>query len=88
MSHLKNEGIPSPKPIEGRDGKTFREIEIVNDRGEKAIKTASVVSFMKGRAKKSPNTNDCGKLGRMLAKLHLTTQNYKYERKNSLSIES
>ena len=88
MSHLKNEGIPSPHPIKGRDGKTFRKIEIVNDRSEKAIKTASIVSFMKGKAKKRPNTNDCGKLGRMLAKLHLTTQNYKYERKNSLSIES
>ena len=43
---------------------------------------------MKGRAKKSPNTNDCGKLGRMLAKLHITAQNYKYKRKNTLSIES
>ena len=50
------------------------------------IKTACIVTFLKGKDKKKVNESDCYAIGKTIAKMHLVTKKIKLTRKNSMGI--
>jgi len=79
MDQLNNSKINCPKPQKNRNGSYL--IRIKN-------KTACIVSFLKGKDKKSLNSKNCYEIGRMIAKVHLATSRFKLYRKNSMGIKN
>ena len=51
-------------------------------------KSACIVSFLNGRDKKSLNPKNCYEIGKMIAKMHLSTRKINLYRKNSMSIKN
>ena len=79
MDQLNNSNINCPKPL-------------MNNKGDYLIKlknkTACIVSFLKGKDKKSLNVKNCYDIGKMIALMHLTTKKSKLYRKNSMEIKN
>ena len=79
MDQLNNSNINCPKPLR-------------NNRGDYLItlkdKTACIVSFLKGKEKKSLNLKNCYDIGKMIALMHLSTKKTKLYRKNSMGIKN
>jgi len=78
MDQLNNSNINCPKPQKSKNGNYL--IRIKN-------KTACIVSFLKGKDKKSLNLKNCYDIGRMIAEMHLSTKKINLFRKNSMSIK-
>ena len=79
MDQLNTYKINCPKPIKSKSGNYL--INIKN-------KSACIVSFLNGRDKKSLNPKNCYEIGKMIAKIHLSTSKIKLYRKNSMSIKN
>ncbi len=77
MDHLAKAGVPCPTPVHGRDGNALREV---------AGKAAAIVTFLKGKWPKKPETYHCKGLGEAMAHLHLAGADYRLRRPNSLSV--
>ena len=77
MDSLNNSKINCPKPQKNKNGSYL--IKIKN-------KTACIVSFLKGKDKKSLNLKNCHDIGRMIAEMHLSTKKINLSRKNSMGI--
>ena len=77
MSELNYSQINCPKPQKRKDGGYL--IKIKN-------KTACIVSFLKGKDKKSVNFKNCHDIGKMIAEMHLSTKKINLSRKNSMGI--
>ena len=77
MYQLNNLKISCPKPQRNKSGSYL--IKIKN-------KTACIVSFLKGKDKKSLNLKNCYDIGKMVAGIHLSTKKINLSRKNSMSI--
>ena len=77
MSELNNSQINCPKPQKKKDGGYL--IKIKN-------KTACIVSFLKGKDKKSLNFKNCHDIGKMIAEMHLSTKKINLSRKNSMGV--
>ena len=77
MDELNNSKINCPKPQKKKDGGYL--INIKN-------KTACIVSFLKGKDKKSLNLKNCYDVGKMIAEMHLSTKKINLSRKNSMGI--
>ena len=77
MDKLNNLKINCPKPQRNKSGSYL--IKIKN-------KTACIVSFLKGKDKKSLNLKNCYDIGKMVAGMHLSTKKINLSRKNSMSI--
>ena len=78
MDRLNNSKINCPKPQKNKSGSYL--IRIKN-------KTACIVSFLKGKDKKSLNLKNCHEVGKMIAEIHLSTKKMNIARKNSLGIK-
>ncbi len=78
MDQLKNSKIDCPKPQKNKNGGYL--IKIKN-------KSACIVSFLKGKDKKSINLKNCYDIGKMIAEMHLSTKKINLYRKNSMGIK-
>ena len=78
MDELNNSKINCPKPQQKKDGGYL--INIKN-------KTACIVSFIKGKDKKSLNLKNCYDIGKMIAEIHQSTKKTNLFRKNSMNIK-
>ena len=77
MDQLNNSKINCPKPQRNKSGGYL--VKIKN-------KMACIVSFLKGKDKKSLNLKNCYDIGKMVAGMHLSTKKINLSRKNSMDI--
>lgn len=77
MEHLVTRGLNCPLPIKRRDGAVL---------GELCGRPATIISFLDGLAVRRPTATQCRKLGEVLAKFHLATQDFPTPRPNDLSL--
>lgn len=78
MDRLSKYKINCPKPQRNKKGSFL--IKVKN-------KTASIVSFVKGKDKLKLNTKNCYEIGKNIAKFHIASKKIKLYRKNSLSLK-
>jgi len=78
MDQLNALKINCPKPQKNKSGSYL--IRIKN-------KTACIVSFLKGKDKKSLNSKNCYDIGKFIAEMHLCSKKINLSRKNSMSIK-
>lgn len=67
MAHLAQHGIPCPKPAADLQGRLFSELN---------RKPAALMSRLQGSAITAPSPAHCGKVGSVLAEMHLAGQSY------------
>ena len=79
MDQLNNANINCPKPLKNKDGNYLIRIK---------SKTACVVSFLNGKDKKILNLKNCYDIGKVIAKMHQSTKNFKINRKNSMGVKN
>ena len=79
MDRLNNFKINCPKPLKNKNGKYL--IRIKN-------KTACIVSFLNGKDKKKLSLKNCFDIGKIIAKIHLSSKKIKLYRKNSMGINN
>ena len=79
MDNLNSSKINCPRPLKTKNNKYL--IKLKN-------KTACIVSFLEGKDKKMLNINDCYKVGKTIARMHLVTNTMKLNRKNSMGIKN
>ena len=79
MDRLNTLKINCPKPLKNKDGKYLIKLK---------KKTACIVSFIKGKDKKILNIKNCYDVGKVIAKMHLSTSKIKLFRKNSMGIKN
>jgi homoserine kinase type II len=79
MDFLNKSKVICPKPLKHRGNKYHT---LINK------KSACIVSFLKGKDKKSLNNNDCFIVGKNIAKMHQNTTKAKLYRKNSMGINN
>ena len=79
MDQLNNLDFNCPKPLRNSKGNyTFK---LKN-------KTACIVSFLKGKDKKTLNLKNCYDIGKMMAAMHSSTKKIKLYRKNSMGVKN
>tara|TARA_A100000164_G_scaffold372437_1_gene401727 strand:+ start:564 stop:1532 length:969 start_codon:yes stop_codon:yes gene_type:complete len=79
MDQLNNAKINCPKPQKNKNGNYL--IKIKN-------KTACIVSFLNGKDKKKLNLKNCFDIGKLIAKMHISTKKIRLYRKNSMGIKN
>jgi len=79
MDQLSNSKINCPKPL-----RNFKENYLFKLKN----KTACIVSFLKGKDKKSLSLKNCYDVGKMIAEIHSSTKKIKLYRKNSMGVLS
>ena len=78
MRHLTDKGLETAAPVKNRQGKLL---------GELCGRPAALITFLQGVSRHDPDIEDCASLGKMLAALHDATQDFSYNRANSLSLQ-
>ena len=78
MEKLNDSKINCPKPQKNKKGNYLMKIK---------NKSACIVSFLQGKDKKSLNLKNCHDIGKMVAKMHLSTKKINLSRKNSMGIK-
>ena len=78
MDELNNSKINCPKPLKNKNGKYL--IKINN-------KIACIVSFLKGKDKKTLDLKNCYEVGKTIAGMHLSTKKINFFRKNSMGVK-
>lgn len=73
--HLAKKGIPCPRPVEDKQGNVIQDIK-----GRKA----AIVTFLEGAWPRRITNAHCKELGKMLASMHLATQDFKLSRPNAM----
>ncbi len=79
MSSLNKANFKCPAPISNNKNNTITDFE-----GKKLM----IVSFLEGKAKQHLSPNNCRSIGIEIAKMHELTKNFKFKRKNDLSVRS
>ena len=79
MDQLNNLKINCPKPLKNNKGNYLFKLR---------NKTACIVSFLKGKDKKTLNLKNCYDIGRTIAQIHSSTKKLKLYRKNSMGIKN
>ena len=79
MEQLNYSKINCPKPLRNYQGKYLFKIK---------NKTACIVSFLKGKDKKTLSLKNCYDVGKMIGELHASTKKIKLYRKNSMGIKN
>lgn len=79
MEHLKDEAIPCPLPIKGRDGQALRSL---------CDRPAAIVSFLDGMWPRRIKPEHCEKIGSAMAHLHTASDGFSMRRENDLSMTS
>lgn len=78
MDHLAAKGLACPTPIHDRQGSALNEV---------AGRPCAIISFLSGVWPKRPTAKHCHELGAATARLHLAGQDFRLERRNSLSVD-
>ncbi len=79
MVELSKNGFICPKPILNKDNNYISDIN---------NKKFMISSFLDGRSKNNLSPSECKIVGNQIAKLHQITKNFKFVRKNDLSVKS
>ena len=79
MDQLNNSEINCPKPLRNNKGDYLIKLK---------SKSACVVSFLKGKDKKTLNLKNCYDVGKIIAKMHSSAKKIKLYRKNSMGIKN
>ena len=79
MDQLNESKINCPKPLINKKGNYLFKLR---------NKTACIVSFLKGKDKKTLNIKNCYDIGKMIAEMHSSTKKIKLYRKNSMGVKS
>ena len=79
MFELSKNGFMCPKPITNKHNNYISDIN---------NKKFMIVSFLDGKSKSNLSPSECKIVGSQIAKLHKITKNFKFERKNDLSVRS
>ena len=79
MVELSKKGFMCPKPIPNKNNE---HISIFKN------KKFMIVSFLDGKSKNSLSPTECKIVGNQIAKLHQITKEFKFRRKNNLSVKS
>jgi homoserine kinase type II len=79
MDQLSNSRVNCPKPL-----RNFKENYLFKLKN----KTACIVSFLKGKDKKTLNLKNCYDVGKVIAEMHSSTKKIKLYRKNSMGVQS
>jgi len=79
MDQLNESKINCPKPLRNKKGNYLFKLR---------NKTACIVSFLKGKDKKTLNIKNCYDIGKMIAEMHSSTKKIKLYRKNSMGIKN
>jgi len=79
MDKLNQYKISCPKPLKNQDGNYLIKLK---------KKTACVVTFLEGKDKKILNLKNCYDIGKIIARMHLSTKKIKLFRKNSMGINN
>lgn len=77
MDHLAKNGFSCPTPIHGRDGAALREL---------SGRPAAIVSFLSGMWPRKATPQHCAEVGAAMARLHLTSADFKGHRDNNMSV--
>ncbi len=75
MQHLARRGVPSPRPVPGRDGQSLRQL---------CGRHAAITTFLPGVWPRRVRPDHCAPLGTTLAGLHLAGRDYRPTRRNAL----
>jgi len=79
MDQLNNSKINCPKPLRNKKGNYLFKLR---------NKTACIVSFLKGKDKKTLNIKNCHDIGKMIAEMKKKKKKIKLYRKNSMGIKN
>ena len=79
MTALNKENFKCPVPLINKQNKTITDFE-----GKKLM----IVTFLDGKAKQDLTPANCKSIGIEVAKMHEITKNFKFKRKNNLSVNS
>jgi homoserine kinase type II len=77
MDHLAAQGFACPTPVHGRDGAALREL---------CGRPAAIVSFLQGVCARRIVPDQCARLGRAMAEMHLAGLSFGMARNNDLSL--
>jgi len=79
MDQLSNSKINCPKPLKNYNGDHLFKLK---------NKSACIVSFLKGKDKKTLNLKNCYDIGKTIAEMHSSTKKIRLYRKNSMGIKN
>ena len=79
MEFLAEAGIPSPTPLQGRDGKALRTL---------CDRPAAIITFLNGMSPKRMQVGHCAEVGAALARFHNAGANFDMSRPNRLSVDA
>ncbi len=79
MTALNKENFKCPVPLINKQNKTITDFD-----GKKLM----IVTFLEGKAKQDLSPANCKSIGIEVAKMHEITKNFKFKRKNNLSVNS
>ena len=79
MDQLNNLNFNCPRPLRNSKGNYIFKLK---------NKTACIVSFLKGKDKKTLNLKNCYDVGKMIAAMHSATKKIKLHRKNSMGVKN
>lgn len=75
MEHLSKKGITCPLPVKNKNGAAL---------GELCGRPAAIITFLEGVWPRRPQVFHCEALGKVLAKFHMASADFKIERRNAL----
>lgn len=78
MAHLSLHGIPCPAPIPGQNGQLFSKLN---------AKPATLVTCLPGKSLLHPTADECTKVGKVLAQMHLASRSYPGKMKNPRGLD-
>jgi len=79
MDQLNSLKFNCPKPLKNNKGNYLFKLK---------NKTACIVSFLKGKDKKTLNIRNCYDIGKVIAEMHSSTKRIKIYRKNSMGVKN
>ena len=79
MLELNKKNFICPKPIPNRDNNYISSLD---------NKNFMIATYLEGKSKHSLSPNECGIVGKEIAKLHLITKDFTFKRTNDLSVKS
>jgi len=79
MDQLSNSKINCPRPLKNKNGDYLFKLK---------NKSACIVTFLKGKDKKTLNLKNCYDIGKIVAEMHSSTKKIKLYRKNSMGIKN